>query len=166
MANKDKQMFAANSMVLALEGYENEIHPLSNNVAFSFYRFEGVSKLALNCWVDLLDLKESRVCGGSEVYALIWGLKFEKSSFYKKTQRVLCEEVSLALDETKGASACFFNGEFFEISRLWLESRKEGKFRLWMKVRDISGNTDDFLTEVWVDGQLRDEPCDMTYPQW
>lgn len=166
MKNKQTQPFSSGSMVLALKARETEVHPISNKVAFSFYNHEGVRKLALNCWVDLLDIKESVVCGGSEIFALIWGLPFDETSFYKKSQRVNCEDVSLTLDETKSASACFFNGEFFDVSSLWIESKGNGKFRLWMRVRDISGSTDDFQTEVWVDSQVRDNPCEMTYPQW
>ena len=57
---------------------------LDNGVPFSSYTHDGCEKVCLNCWVDFVDIDDSEIVGGSEVYVLICGLRITKAALKKK----------------------------------------------------------------------------------
>lgn len=158
-------MYEKYTMVIEHANKERESHPLSGRVPFTFYEHEGQEKIAMNCWVDFIGIEESSFLGGSESYALLWGLRITDSEFREKGVVLETSELSFERDEHAEASALFFAGEFFKIGQLRLETMGKRRFRVHLVIQDLSGESEEFNTGVWIDGELEDEPCEMEYPE-
>ena len=142
-----------------------ETFELAGAVPYSRHTHDGSEKMCLNCWVDFVDFEDSELVGGSEVYALIWGLRIGKDAFMKKGAKLEAKSVAIEKEEDAEVCAVFFACEFVPIAELQLETAGKGRFRLHLKMEDVTGESDDVNTDVWIDGRLGEELSEMDYPE-
>lgn len=158
-------MFKKDCLTIKHDSGPLETFALDNGIPFSSYTHDGCEKVCLNCWVDFVDIDDSEIVGGSEVYVLIYGLRITKAALKKKGTVVVSTAVSSERDEEADVSALLFANEFHRISELHFETLGQGRFQVHVKVEDITEMSDAFNTDVWVAGKLGEELPEMEYPE-
>lgn len=158
-------MFKKNHMVINASSEDAESFALDGDVSFGIHEHNGVEKISLNCWVDFVDFEDSEIVGGSEVYLLIRGIPLSVAEFGKKGNKFQSKQVSPERDDDAEVCALFFSCEFFHVSEIRVETLGRKRFQVFAKVQDITEESEEFDTELWIEGKIGDEACEFQYPE-
>ena len=161
-----KPRFQPGQMCIIHPDEETECHALYDSPSHMFFDDGGTPRLAIEHGSDWIDFEDSEFIGDSETTLRVWGIPVSEDELETGT-KTLTPSVTSDPDTATGKDviAWWFASVGHRVDRIRVEFPGMRQIRIAIHIPDITEETDDPVTIVTFDFQLRGKQTKLKRPE-